>query len=218
MEMQFYFDYISPNAYLAWSQISRLTAGRDIEVEPIPVLFSAILNAHGQRGPAEIPAKMQWMVRDILWKAKQLNVPLNPPASHPFNPLLALRVTSLAHPREKQAALVSAIFEAVWVRKIDVSEPVALSQALEAAGFEGHSLIEQATSSEIKELLRENTNAALHKGVFGVPSMLLHGNLFWGFDDFAHLEAFLDNRASHQRKDVSAWSNIRPSASRKHVF
>jgi 2-hydroxychromene-2-carboxylate isomerase len=218
MKMQFYFDYISPNAYLAWSQISRLTAGRDVEVEPIPVLFSAILDAHGQRGPAEIPAKMNWMVRDILWKAKQLNVPLNPPASHPFNPLLALRVSSLPHPREKKAALIAAIFEAVWIRKVEVSDSVALSQALEAAGFDGHSLIEQATSSEIKKLLRENTNAALRVGVFGVPSMLLQGNLFWGFDDFAHLEAFLDNQASHQPEDVSAWSNMRWSASRKNVF
>ncbi|MDA3878609.1 MAG: 2-hydroxychromene-2-carboxylate isomerase [Halothiobacillus sp.] len=218
MNMRFYFDYISPNAYLAWSQLHRLLAGRNIEVEPIPVLFSALLEANGQKGPAEIPAKMQWMVRDILRKAKQLNVPLNPPASHPFNPLLALRVSSLALPREQKAALISAIFEAVWVRRVDVSDPTALAEVLNRVGLEGRSLTEQATSTEIKTILREHTTAATRVGVFGVPTMIVGSELFWGLDDFGYLELFLRNEDLLHGEDVSEWSNVHPSASRKNGF
>jgi 2-hydroxychromene-2-carboxylate isomerase len=215
--MQFYFDYISPNAYLAWTQIPQLVAGRNIEVEPVPVLFSGLLSVHGQRGPAEIPAKMQWMVRNILRKAKQLNVPINPPVSHPFNPLLALRVSSLSIPDDKRKALITAIFEAVWVRRIDVSDPSALAEILNETGLEGPGLIKQAGSSEIKELLRERTAAAASAGVFGVPTMLVGKSLFWGLDDFTYLEAFLNNLDPLHEEDIEAWSKVRPSAWRRNV-
>lgn len=218
MKIQFYFDYVSPNAYLAWYQIHMLLAGRDVEVEPVPILFSAILDAHGQRGPAEIPAKMQWMVKDVLRKAKRMKAPFNPPVSHPFNPLLALRVSSLALPASHKAALITAIFEAAWVQSIDVSNPTALAAALEAAGFESRSLIRQASSPEIKASLRTNTSAAVRSGVFGVPSMLVRDNLFWGFDDFANLEAFLNNEESLRPEEVSAWEDVHPSALRKKDF
>lgn len=215
MLLKFYFDYISPNAYLAWRQIPRLVARRNVEIEPIPVLFSALLDAHGQRGPAEIPAKMHWMVRDILWKAKRLGVALNPPVSHPFNPLLALRVSFLTMSADKRSALITAIFEAVWVQRVDVSDPSALTKALDGAGFEGGNLVAQASSPDVKNLLRERTSSAVEAGVFGVPSMLAGKQLFWGFDDFAHLEAFLDGRAP--REDIQAWSNLTPSAWRENA-
>lgn len=212
--MKFYFDYISPNAYLAWTQLPRLIEGRSIEVEPIPVLFGALLEAHGQRGPAEIPAKMQWMVRDILRKAKRLGITLNPPASHPFNPLLALRVSSLRVAREERLALISAIFEAVWVRQLDVSDPSKLRATINEIGLDGNDLINRAESPETKTQLREQTTAAVNQGVFGVPTMLAHGALFWGFDDFGSLEAFLNGGQLVNEESVKAWSKVRPSAKR----
>ena len=90
--IRFYFDYISSNAYLAWTQLFALAEKYGAEVEPVPVLFAGLLKAHGQLGPAEVPAKALWMARNNLRKAARLALPLNPPAFHPFNPLLALRV------------------------------------------------------------------------------------------------------------------------------
>lgn len=215
--MQFYFDYVSPNAYLAWTQIPRLLAGHDLRVEPVPVLFSALLDAHRNRGPAEVPAKMQWMVRNIHRKAKQLDVPLNAPVSHPFNPLLALRVSSLPNLGDRKSALVTAIFEAAWVRHLDVSEPSALVEILDGVGLDGDSLIEQAQSSEIKALLRERTAAAADTGIFGVPTMLVGEHLFWGLDDFVYLDAFLNDQDLLCATAVEAWSAVRPSARRNNV-
>ncbi len=94
--IRFLFDYISHNAYLAWTQIGVVAARHGREVEPEAVLFAGLLNAHGQLGPAEIPSKARWMMLDVARKARRLGVPIAPPASHPFPPLLALRVTHAA--------------------------------------------------------------------------------------------------------------------------
>src|SRR5438445_144356 len=93
--IRFYFDYESPNAYLAWTQLPKLAQRYGFTVDPVPILYAALLDAHGQLGPGECPAKGRWMSKNLARKAVLLGVPLNPPAFLPFNPLLALRTTLL---------------------------------------------------------------------------------------------------------------------------
>ena len=95
--LRFYFDYISSNAYIAWTQLPALAKRYDLAVEPVPVLFAGLLEAYGQLGPAEVPVKAAWMAKNNLRKAVRLGIPLRPPVHHPFNPLLALRISSLLH-------------------------------------------------------------------------------------------------------------------------
>jgi len=111
--LRFYFDYVSPNAYLAWTQLPALAERYDVAVEPVPVLFAGLLAAHDRMGPAEIPVVMRWMWKNILRKSAVLGVPFQPPAFHPFNPLLALRVSSLPLRPEEQRRLINALFQAV---------------------------------------------------------------------------------------------------------
>ena len=104
-----YFDFISPFAYL---QSERLhTLGPKVSIRYRPVLFAALLEANGQRGPAEIPAKRAFTYRFCLWQAKQLGIPMRFPPEHPFNPLALLR---LAIACDSSAAAVHAIFRFVW--------------------------------------------------------------------------------------------------------
>ena len=112
--LTFYFDLGSPYAYLAWTQIHAIAARRHATVEPTPVLFAGLLNAHGQKGPAEIPPKRIYVFKDTLRRARRLGIPLSPPPSHPFNPLLALRASSLELPEDRRRALVDALFRATW--------------------------------------------------------------------------------------------------------
>ena len=119
----FYFDYISHNAYLAWWRLDALEKRFGIEFELIPVLFAGLLNAHGQLGPAEIRPKAWWMAKDVMRKAAILGIPLVPPASHPFKPLLALRVSSVDMAAGDRRKLVAAMFGATWGRGLDVSDP-----------------------------------------------------------------------------------------------
>src|ERR1700754_987264 len=95
MHLRVYFDFISPYAYLAWTQLPGLAARHGCTIEPIPVLFAALLEHHGTRGPAEVPAKRRYLLVDVAPKARALGVPVGLPPHHPFNPLLALRLASL---------------------------------------------------------------------------------------------------------------------------
>ena len=92
--IRFYFDYISPNAYLAWTQLPALAARNGCFIEPVQVLFAGLLEAHRQLRPTEVLPKMRWMWKNILRKATVIGVPLSAPAFHPFNPLLVLAALS----------------------------------------------------------------------------------------------------------------------------
>src|SRR5262245_52016031 len=186
--IQFYFDYESPNAYLAWTQLPQLARRYGYDVEPIAILYAALLDANGQIGPGEQPTKGRWMFKNILRKAALLGVRLNSPAFLPFNPLLALRVTLLAPEPEQHRALITALFEAVWVRGLHVSDPRVVEQVADEIGLPGRALVEQAQSAEVKQQLRARTDEAIAKGVFGVPSMTVGNELFWGYDGFTYLE------------------------------
>jgi 2-hydroxychromene-2-carboxylate isomerase len=94
-ELTFYFDYISPNAHIAWTQLPTLVERHNLRVNLVPVLFAGLLRAHGQMGPAEQAAKRSWMSQNITRQAPLLGVPLSPPKRHPFNPLLSLRASSI---------------------------------------------------------------------------------------------------------------------------
>jgi len=216
--IRFYFDYESPNAYLAWTQLPKLAHRHGFTVEPVPILYAALLDAHGQIGPGEQPAKGRWMSKNLARKAVLLNVPLNPPAYLPFNPLLALRVTVLAVDAPERNALVQELFEAVWVRGLHVSEPAVVEGVANDVGLPGSALVEQARTPEVKSRLRRQTDEAIARGVFGVPSMMIGDELFWGYDDFPYLELFL---AGNDPVDAAEWAKYSrpvPASSARRRF
>ena len=213
--VRFYFDYISHNAYLAFTQLGlwRARFGREFALEP--VLFAGLLNHHGQLGPAEVPPKAKWMMLDVVRKARRLGVPIAKPASHPFVPLLPLRVSFAPLEAEARMRLCAAIFRAVWAESVDVSDAQALGRVLDAAGLDGSALVAFAQSAAAKSALRESTERALADGVFGVPSFRVDGELFWGFDDLAHLELYLGGRDPLAPGDAERFTSYRASARRR---
>ncbi|MFT4570321.1 MAG: 2-hydroxychromene-2-carboxylate isomerase [Hyphomicrobiaceae bacterium] len=189
--VRFCFDYISNNAYLAWVALVRMAERDGFVLVPEPVLFAGLLNSTGQLGPAEIPAKSRWMWRNTLRKAAILDVPLHPPIHHPFRPLLSLRASLVPMTDQQRTALVTALFEAVWVESLHVSESEVVASVANRIGLDGAALVAAADQPEIKDRLRRATDDAIAEGVFGVPTMIVDGELFWGYDDLPYLEAFL---------------------------
>jgi 2-hydroxychromene-2-carboxylate isomerase len=204
--LRFYFDYISPNAYIAWTQLPALAKRHGVAIEPVPVLFARLLEASGRLGPAEIPDQMRWMWKNVLRKATLLGVPFHPPAFHPFNPLLALRVSSLPLAEASRARLIEGLFSAVWARRLHVSDPLVVKQVADEIGLDGATLVAQADVPEAKALLRAQTMDAVDRAVFGVPTIEVGGELFWGYDDFPHLEMFLAGKDPARPADVREWS------------
>ena len=216
-DLRFYFDYISTNAYLAWLQMPTLARRYGLLVEPVPVLFAGLLESHGTTGPAEVPPKALWMFKNNLRKAALLGVPLNPPAFHPFNPLLSLRATTAALDADECDAFVTRLFEAVWVRGEHVSEPAVVERAARDVGLDGAAIVAAASTSEVKARLRAQTDEAIARGVFGVPMMEANGELFWGYDDLPYLELFLagDDPLTRTNWGKTSMEAPRPSAMRR---
>lgn len=102
----FLFDYVSPYSYLASTQVRAVATLHGRQVEPVPVVFGALLTAHGTRGPAEVTAKRDNLFKDVIRLGRALSVPIQPPATHPFNPLVALRATVAIEDARLRWALV----------------------------------------------------------------------------------------------------------------
>jgi 2-hydroxychromene-2-carboxylate isomerase len=216
--VRFYFDYESPNAFLAWTQLPKLAERYGAALDLVPVLYAGLLDAHGQRGPGEMPAKGRWMGKNVLRKAALLGIPLVLPELFPFNPLLALRVSILPLEDNDRRSVIDALFRAVWVRALHVSEAPVVTTLLDELGLSGVSLVAQARTPEVKARLRQQTDEAIARGVFGVPTMEVGDELFWGYDDFPYLERFLAGNDPLDPKAWQKWNQPRRVGSARKQF
>lgn len=171
------FDVISPFAYLGFRDLARLPSG--VRVQCVPVLLAGILSHFGQLGPAEIPSKRRFTYRFALWRARQLGLPMRMPPAHPFNPLAALRLIIAAGSDCKAAG---AVLDAVFRDGRDVADAKVIGELAEALGVADARAA--LRSPQIKERLRENTSWAISRGIFGVPTLVVGPELFWGHDAF----------------------------------
>lgn len=169
------FDVISPFAYLAFGQLARLPAS--VELSFVPVLFAGLLEHFGQIGPAEIPSKRRATYRFVMWRARRMGVPLRMPPGHPFNPLAALRLIIAAG---SDARAVGTVLDAVFRHGRDVADPAVIAQL--AATLVVANPQVALSEPQVKQRLRENTNWAISRGVFGVPTLVIGEEFFWGHD------------------------------------
>jgi 2-hydroxychromene-2-carboxylate isomerase len=175
MIADWYFDFVSPFAYLQSEQLAAL--GPRIEVRYRPVLFAGLLGANGQKGPAEIAAKRAFTYRFVVWQAKRLGIALKFPPAHPFNPLQMLRLALVCDCRPEA---VHRIFRFVWRDGRLPDLPIEWAELTGELGI--HDAQARIATAEIKDGLRRNTDDAIARGVFGVPTLAIGNELFWGAD------------------------------------
>lgn len=195
--IDWYYDFISPFAYFGFLRLRELG---DVNVSYHPVLLAELLKRHGHKGPAEIPSKRTWTYRACVWWAAQHGVPFRFPAAHPFNPLPYLRL-AIAAGNTSQA--IGRVFEALWTTGADPADPNVLAALANSLGVDPTEL----TSDDVKLQLRRETERALELGVFGVPTCLVDGQLFWGADATDFMNAYLadpDLLGSDEMHRVSA--------------
>ena len=196
-----YFDFISPFAYLNWMRLRRDFP--EIRIQPKPVLFAGLLNHWEQLGPAEIPGKRIHTYRLVLWLTRQAGIPLRFPPAHPFNPLPALRL-ALAAKDIHQA--VDLIFKHIWEQGLAADTVEALQPVADALGIKD--LAASLADPEVKNRLTKNGEQAIALGIFGVPTLVINDQLFWGNDATEMAMQYLanpsmsDNDAEMQRINV----------------
>jgi 2-hydroxychromene-2-carboxylate isomerase len=187
----FTFDFISPYAYLAFEKLPQALEGLSYAVEYRPVLFDGFLKHHGQLGPAEIAPKRDWTYRQVLWLAQAHGIPLQMPAAHPFHPLGLLRLAlACGDGGTVNRYVAETLFRHAWRGGADAADAPRLA-ALQAQ----LQTKRDPASDEVKAELKANTEAAIARGLFGVPTCEVDGKAFWGFDGLAMLRAYIDGDA-----------------------
>jgi 2-hydroxychromene-2-carboxylate isomerase len=201
-----YFDFVSPFAYICLHRLKELPP--DLSIEYRPVLFAGLLNHWGQKGPAELPTKRRYTYRWSHWWAKSLGLPLRYPAAHPFNPLHHLR---LAIACDAKPEAVRKIFDAIWTGGAEATDPARFAALLKDLELKKEDL----EKPEIKEKLRSNTDDAVQRGVFGVPTFEVDGELFWGADSIEFLKDFLENPSVVNNQEMQRLDELPAAATRR---
>ncbi|MFC3714668.1 2-hydroxychromene-2-carboxylate isomerase [Luteimonas soli] len=184
--VDWYFDFISPFAYLQWQAVKRMEG---VAVTCRPVLFAGLLSHHSHKGPAEIPAKRLFTYRHALWRADRAGIPMAFPPAHPFNPLASLRLCIAAG---SGADAVDAIFDHVWRQGRPAESFDELAEVASGLGIDDPVALQRPG---VKQALRDNFDAAVQAGVFGVPTLVTDGELFWGEDATAMFQHYLADPA-----------------------
>jgi 2-hydroxychromene-2-carboxylate isomerase len=192
--VDFYFDYLSPFAYFASRQLPEICESRGVSLRWRPVLFAGLLDHWGQRGPAEIPPKAINTFKLCARYAAQHEIPYRSPRFHPFRPLDALRMSLRVVAGDHQPQVVAALFGLGWGGGGDYMNDDDLTGALDRAGLDGSALLSRARQPDVKQVLREETESGIARGVFGIPTMIVDDELFWGVDQLPYLELYLDGR------------------------
>lgn len=205
---RWYFDLISPYAYLHLKQFPRVPA--DITVEYVPILFAGLLSHWGQKGPAEIAPKRRYTYRQVVWLARRLGISFRMPPQHPFNPLAALRLLVAAKPDRENIEIA---FDMIWKEGRDLQSHdslVELARRLRIGN--GEDAMNDAT---VKQRLRDNTEEAIGNGVFGVPTFLIDGEIFWGQDSLDMMLDYFQDPTSFSSPEMRAVDNLPIGTSRR---
>ena len=199
----FHLDFISPYAYLAFEQLPEVLKGISYSVDYRPVLFAGMLKHYGQLGPAEVLPKRDWTYRQVLWLAHTLNIPLQTPASHPFNPLPLLRLAIACNASATGKAnrfVCETIFRHVWQSGLEAGSTERLETLIQQLAP-----VNDLQSNDVKNYLKKNTDQAIAQGVFGVPAFAVADKVFWGLDALPMLRDYMLDASWFQGGD---WDSV----------
>lgn len=182
--VEFYFDLGSPATYLAYTQLPKICAQTGSQLIYIPMLLGGVFKATGNASPAMIPAKGRYMFQDLDRYAKRYNVPLKYNPHFPINTLLLMRAVTGVQLRqpERFQTFIDCLFTALWVEGRGLDDPATVAAVLKENDFDPNEVLALTADEEVKATLKDNTEKAVQRGVFGAPSMFIDNQLFFGQD------------------------------------
>ena len=191
--LEFLFDFASPNAYLAYRALPPILARTGAELEIAPCLLGGVFKATGNRAPfiafAEIKGKMDYEmleIRRFVAKHGLSRFRLNP--NLPLNSLMLMRGLIAAQARDEADAFLEMGLSGMWEEGLKLDDPEVLGQRITAAGLDARALMEAAQSPEIKQRLAEETERAVKRGAFGIPTFFVGDEMFFGKDRLGQVE------------------------------
>lgn len=212
--LKFYFDPISPYAWLAAVELETPNLSR-VEVEVVPVLLAGILSAHGQLGPAEIPAKRAYTFRDLLRQASRRGLSVEGPPTHPFNPLRALRCCVAIEALDTRRSFALQLMDSAWAKGRDITDPAVLAGVARSCQLNADELLRASEAVTAKDRLIHNTTRAISRGIFGVPTFEWAGEFYWGSDRMADLTQAIRGQGPKIDGDQLARMLARPASAHR---
>jgi 2-hydroxychromene-2-carboxylate isomerase len=193
--VDFYFDFGSPAAYLAYTQLPQLAADTGATVAMKPMLLGGVFQATGNQSPISVPAKGKYTFKDFARYAKRYGVPLNRNPHFPINTITLMRAaTGLQLHNDTRFDLYCAtIFKAIWVDSKNMNDLAVVGAVLHEAGFDGAAMLALCSLQEVKDLLKTQTQAAVERGIFGAPTFFVGDEMFWGQDRLEFVRDTLKN-------------------------
>lgn len=214
-KLVYFVDCISPYSYFAGRSLKQLSQKHQLTIEVKPILLAGLLNYHGQKGPAEIPAKREFIFLDCVRLGILNQIPFHTPPAHPFNPLLALRSMTAVEDSKQRFDFALALFEACWSRGEDLTKEETIVKVANSLHLSGEKILQASKSDAIKQQLKETTEFAIQEGVFGVPTIKIGKELFWGSDRISHVEAYLQGHLQVDHEAVKHMLDIPRGSDRK---
>ena len=193
------FDIVSPNAYLVWWPLRELIDRYEAELDVIPVFLGGMHRLTGNAPPmirdAEVKGKNEYAMLEMqrfVAKHDLGRYKMHP--QFPFNSILFQRMLYAADQDGRGVQFAETLLRAVWEEGIDITSPEAIGAAVSAAGFDAADLLARAQSDEVKQGLVANTDAAVARGAFGIPTMWVDGEMFFGKERLGQIEDLLGHR------------------------
>lgn len=180
--VEFYYDYGSPAAYLAWTQLPNLCAELGAELVPCPILLGGVFKATGNQSPVIVEKKGAWMFDDLERHAQHYGVPFSKNPYFIINTLPLMRGAMWAQATGRLDAYDKVMFDAIWVNEKDMNDVTVISAVLSEGGFDANEVVAAVQEDAVKAELIEATEAAVSRGVFGVPTMFVDGEMHFGQD------------------------------------
>ena len=195
--VEFYFDLVSPYSYLAHGRVERICEEHGAELVLRPMLLGGVHKAVGLQAPIEIPAKGRYQIRDIHRWAEHYGLPMRFPESFPFRTLKTMRAAVMLADVGDLEPFTREAFALYWeeggapkgFEEADEDGPI--GEVARRIGRDPEEVLENATTGEAKQALKNATSEAVERGVFGAPTFFVGDEMFWGNDRLHFVEAAL---------------------------
>jgi|TARA_B110001452_G_scaffold261011_1_gene259255 2-hydroxychromene-2-carboxylate isomerase len=187
----FYFDFVSPYSFIAHKKIRRLEKKTSVKIKYKPILLGGLHNLHNIKAPAFIPAKAKFMIRDCKMIADKEQIKFKFNSYFPIKSLNLMRGVLVAQEDDFKSFYIDNIFNAIWKDGLNMNDQNIIDKILKNIEINPKTFLLRSSSQNIKESLKNKTNDAYEKGIFGAPSFFINNKIFWGQDriEFAIIEA-----------------------------
>jgi len=178
----FYFDFISPYSFIAHKEIRKIEFKESIKIKYKPILLGGLHNLHGIKAPAFIPAKAKFMIRDCKMIAEKNKVKFKFNSYFPIKTLNLMRGVFIAEEDDFKNYFIDKIFEAIWRDGLNMNDQNIIDKVLKNMNINPKTFFLRASSQNLKNMLKKETQDSYERGVFGAPTFLVNKKIFWGQD------------------------------------